>query len=639
MCGALHYTLGGQTQDESRQNFIAVYSTSTHTRGLQLIQLEAIEIYYFRSIYSLKIKNLKDLSVLSGKNDCGKSNVLKALNLFFNNETDWQNPLDFSRDFSNRRLEEVRKETVKGKQFIRVRLKFLRGNRSERSLPEKFEVTKTWYRDTPMPEVKSSIEGQFKSGQIKAQSLDRAKAGLQKYLNRIRFEYVPAIKDRSFFSYLLGLLQDTILEKKSAESRIVESVIALNEAVDEGALFLNSEFEQVCGVKTNIRLPQELAVLFRAFSVETKSGNADMPLIMRGDGIQTRFVPSLLHYIAVNSSLTYVWGFEEPENCLEHSLATELSTELQGAYSKDSQIFLTSHSPAFIGLRDINVSAFRVFSKTDSTAVLPLDSPENDSDDMRDLLKDELGLLQLTREQQGEFERRKKELESEVQHLKDLKIESSRAQSPILLTEGPSDPMILNEAWKRLYPHKVMEFRIISCNTFTDKENAAGTGMLTKALESCRSDQPLTIGLFDRDWEGMKAFKKLGGMFHVFQGNPLVKIHKNKNVAAFLIPDIDGKEDYIEAENLPIEFLFPEDCITKQQNGFGLKLRQVKKTTKVDQRIIGEVETNEPYHRKIDGNKVHYAEKIISTFPDSAFNNFEKIFECFQLSLSHMSKM
>jgi len=337
-----------------------------------MIQIENIEIKYFRSIYSMQIKGLKDLCVLSGKNDCGKSNVLKALNLFFNNETDWQTSLNFSNDFSFRRLEEVRKETIKGRQFVRVRVNFLRGNRSEQSLPEKFSVTKTWYRDSLNPEIKSSIERQFKQGKVQTQSWSRAQAGLQRYLNKMRFEYIPAVKDRNFFVYLLGLLQDTILQKKSGGSSINKSVNALNEAVEQGALILNKEFERVCGIQTNIKLPQELAILFRAFSVKTKSGNADIPLVMRGDGIQVRFLSSLLHYVALNSKLTYLWGFEEPENCLEHSLATKLAKELQGTYSKESQIFITSHSPAFIGLENKNVSAYRIFSSEDGTASIPL---------------------------------------------------------------------------------------------------------------------------------------------------------------------------------------------------------------------------------------------------------------------------
>ena len=110
-----------------------------------MILIDSIEIKYFRSIYQMKINNIKDVFVLSGKNDAGKSNVLKALNLFFNNNVDWKTDFSFQRDFSFRRLAEVRK-SIKGKMFIEVSVGFNRTESYKNSLPEKFIVTKTWRR-------------------------------------------------------------------------------------------------------------------------------------------------------------------------------------------------------------------------------------------------------------------------------------------------------------------------------------------------------------------------------------------------------------------------------------------------------------------------------------------------------------
>lgn len=44
--------------------------------------IKKIEISYFRSVYSVDLKNVDDLNILIGGNDSGKSNILKALNLF-----------------------------------------------------------------------------------------------------------------------------------------------------------------------------------------------------------------------------------------------------------------------------------------------------------------------------------------------------------------------------------------------------------------------------------------------------------------------------------------------------------------------------------------------------------------------------
>ena len=45
--------------------------------------ISEIEIGYFRSIYKINISNIGDMAVFFGRNDSGKSNILRALNLFF----------------------------------------------------------------------------------------------------------------------------------------------------------------------------------------------------------------------------------------------------------------------------------------------------------------------------------------------------------------------------------------------------------------------------------------------------------------------------------------------------------------------------------------------------------------------------
>lgn len=63
------------------------------------IIITSIRIKNFRSIKNALIK-VKDMNIFVGLNDVGKSNVLKALNLFFNGNTDYDTPFDFKKDFS-----------------------------------------------------------------------------------------------------------------------------------------------------------------------------------------------------------------------------------------------------------------------------------------------------------------------------------------------------------------------------------------------------------------------------------------------------------------------------------------------------------------------------------------------------------
>ena len=83
--------------------------------------IQSIEIEHFRSIYNLRVDNLSDINVFSGLNDVGKSNVIKALNLFFNDDADWRTPLNFDLDTNTR---STRTDQSKGKirKLISVKL-------------------------------------------------------------------------------------------------------------------------------------------------------------------------------------------------------------------------------------------------------------------------------------------------------------------------------------------------------------------------------------------------------------------------------------------------------------------------------------------------------------------------------------
>lgn len=63
------------------------------------IKIASIRIKNFRSIRN-EIIATKDFNIFVGLNDAGKSNVLKALNLFFTGETDYGKKFSFENDFS-----------------------------------------------------------------------------------------------------------------------------------------------------------------------------------------------------------------------------------------------------------------------------------------------------------------------------------------------------------------------------------------------------------------------------------------------------------------------------------------------------------------------------------------------------------
>lgn len=61
--------------------------------------IKQIDIRKFRSINGLTKIKTNDLNIFVGQNDQGKSNVLRALNLFFNNETDSNTKFRYEDDY------------------------------------------------------------------------------------------------------------------------------------------------------------------------------------------------------------------------------------------------------------------------------------------------------------------------------------------------------------------------------------------------------------------------------------------------------------------------------------------------------------------------------------------------------------
>jgi predicted ATP-dependent endonuclease of OLD family len=61
--------------------------------------IKSIHIENFRSIKSIDA-DLTQLTIFVGRNDCGKSNILRALNLFFNGETNPGVEFAFEEDYN-----------------------------------------------------------------------------------------------------------------------------------------------------------------------------------------------------------------------------------------------------------------------------------------------------------------------------------------------------------------------------------------------------------------------------------------------------------------------------------------------------------------------------------------------------------
>ena len=297
-----------------------------------MITINKVHIKNFRSIVDETIE-LKDFNCFVGKNDSGKSNVLKALNLFFNNKTDFDSPLDFESDYSK-----LAKRGQKQAREISIELEII--------VPETFKENgvKKWvkvWRSEGLHKDNTSVL--FSAGS----------KGLT-FLNRIQYLYIPAVKSNEFFK---GLLADVYASMTQvANSALME----LNNKYSEQLQSLTAELTQqlltVLGMKSAIQMPSNLSTVFRDLNFSTSDKHViNVDLNHRGDGIKARHIPPILRFIQTNTensrkkgsiSGSYIWVFEEPENGVEYISCFEMVQEFF-TYISDCQILVTTHSPAF----------------------------------------------------------------------------------------------------------------------------------------------------------------------------------------------------------------------------------------------------------------------------------------------------
>ncbi len=582
--------------------------------------IDSIEIKFFRSIYHIRLKSMEDVTILSGRNDVGKSNLLKALNLFFNGQTDWQRSLDFNQDFNVRRQAEVRRETIKGRQFISVKVTFNRGNRFVNSLPERFSVTRTWYRDGRM-EQDDNLERSIANEEIR---LYHAKRSLTQFLNRISYIYIPAIKDQSVFDSIFSRLQ-TFLHEIGAR-RSPDILKNVEETIADELVGVANQFSTGTGIATEVSIAKTLKDLFRV-SILTSGpfGEPRISLHLRGDGVRLRSIPSILHYLATKSTQNvFIWGFEEPENSLEYELCVQLADNCLDEYSKASQIIISTHSAAFISLgAKPGATLYRItYGEEKGTEFNKADEGLEQQGNLQ--LLHELGITRLNRKLHEFYVREKHEFEDEIERLKDVLKERNL---PTILVEGKWDRKIIEEAWKKLNPNIDQPFKI-----FSAEDQTSPTGGATKLENQVKllADymfEGRIIAVFDRDEQGVRGWEKVASLsqFQRHKDLPDVVVHRNRKIAAMILPVPPGREQYAEYGVLTLEHYFPDEALRRQTDaGKGLVLKPVEIEHRVGSKVLKTEYANGVI--RIVGGKKEFAEEIVPHLSEEQFVLFQELF-------------
>lgn len=563
--------------------------------------IKKILIKNFRSVTNQIIES-NGINIIVGNNDTGKSNFLKALNLFFNGFTDTNSKFDFESDFCLFAL----RGKGKAKEIV---IELILVPPTSYNNGKAIKWRKIWRSKGLWKEVVRYADNKPLM----------PKTRVRDWLNSIVFRYVPAVKDVAYFSELLRYLHDTLSltiedEVKAAGKGFISNIKKHTQKLDNDILMR-------LGIKSSIQLPPNLRDLFSTLDFQTTNYDKEISLRHRGDGIKARYIPIILKFLADHEKLYHpqgaalvntIWGYEEPENNLELLKQFELISEFID-YSKKAQIFLTTHSPVFYSIGKSCPEVFNTFhasiDRKSKSTHFDLININRDK-----VLDKHMGLLPLIapyiKKQQEEVIKLKKTLE-------DLENNGNKA---VVFVEGETDRVILNNAWRKLYRKKPMDFLIKDA---FDRHFIGNTFLREDIFKNYPNRK--FIGMLDFDeafenWHRIKDEKKNKWTFAIKnEVNGLLLKHCKFNGHVFLLPVPINRSKYAsykygKKSMLSIELLFPDNKIKK----FAEKVSMPGGATLLHFR---------------DDKKTKFSE-LTSKFNRNDFNNFKAIFELIRSIIS-----
>lgn len=449
------------------------------------MSIESIRIRNFRSIREVNF-DTKSLTVFVGGNDEGKSNLLRALDLFFNGDKPNGYAFQWDQDFS------AFAKTSKNKApQIDIAITF---NLPTFNLKKNIVWHKVWRQSGFFSESITLTN--------KEELPKRSKA--YAYLQSIRYNYVPAIKGPEYFQKLLASIHDMLDATVRKDIRLAAN--SFTTEIRNHTKDILSDLNTQLGLKSEIQLPTDLRKLFSDLEFRSEAGSHHVALSQRGDGIKVRHIPVILRWLANQANhlsapgkprTATIWGYEEPENNLEIKRCFELSNFFIDS-SNTIQTFLTTHSPVFYSVfhgakRDISI--MEVNQKADIGTSLTNRQTSNPSD--IDSLHSSIGFLELL---EPHIHLLKSHIDSLSQRLQD----GLTTDLPTIFVEGPSDKAIIEASIKRFFP-KSQKVRV-TCSS----RNGGGHSWVKDSLIAWQHLRPLThaVGLFDSDEGSKKSIKE-----------------------------------------------------------------------------------------------------------------------------------
>jgi len=317
-----------------------------------------IKVEGFRSLADATAEPLGNLTCLIGANNSGKSNVLRALNLFFTGMPEPGLPLDFNQDYyADPKRRKKKRIRVSVSFSLPQYFTFRKGlEHVARQLGKEFTIRKTWelYRPEPQAEL-AKLGGSF-------QSIDAAT--VKQFTDLINFRYIqnriiPAealrAESSAFQAYVRRRLR---LRQKGISPDLLLGVIrdTAAEVVAEANRSLERSTDSIRNLEMSTPLGIAALASVAGFRAETRTGGRITDAAW-GSGTQAYMLFHLLKLIDTDFGTHFgwreaaIWAVEEPESSLHKDLGQQLAIDLRNWSDDDKlrmQVFTTTHSEIFV---------------------------------------------------------------------------------------------------------------------------------------------------------------------------------------------------------------------------------------------------------------------------------------------------
>lgn len=481
------------------------------------MKIKKIKIKNYRSIKSEISINFDSELIIIGPNNSGKTNFLKAINLFFNgykeNQYSIENDLPFGLsgeqtsiviafhttpekdgDFLYKYQEvinlfEENKEIETG--LINLYLSFSSTGRSN-------------YRFFTNDKVQSDKRDEYR----------RLHEELISYfLSRFVCNYIPSEKNSTYLfnDFLLPHLKNNIGNLlQEHQSSVDQALLVVSKSISK-----NMHEAGLYDMNCMFSLPGRLfSSALSKFDFFIDDGERT-PFQQKGSGVQAATILACLEWITAqenNEGKDVVWLIEEPESYLHPGLA-EACRNILERLSSSSDVFTTTHSMGFIPKCHAKVLQSSIGDKNGT------------------LLKNLMGYSEATQSIRKALGMRF----SDYYNLTEYNV----------FVEGKTDKALLQHVLSIVKPKgKSNNFQALRKASIMDFSGVSSLKDFLKSTYSFMTKERSIVAVFDGDEAGIRATGDLGSYFN------------NKDIA------FNSNQDYIILPNrLPIEALFPTEWL------------------------------------------------------------------------------